>query len=189
MHLSTPNHVNCRRSCSSESYFCALIGPTYCTFILVWLYKYTIHCKIIYTPNRFRFIFQLVGTATLSVGIWVEVDNQHLFDLTKDVSGSDLSDTDIPSLLENAVIVLIGAGAFIFLLGFLGCCGALQPKTRGGKLFLKIVSACTPVPWCLVHAQARYHSSLLVCHVARKWLWCSCPEYYYLGWRERWWLF
>lgn len=83
---------------------------------------------------------QLIGAATLAVGIWVKVDKQHLLDLTRDVSGANLEETDIPSLLENAVIVMIVAGACIFLLGFIGCCGALQSHKAAGKLFLKIVS-------------------------------------------------
>lgn len=82
----------------------------------------------------------MIGAATLAVGVWVKVDKQHLLDLTRDVSGTNLEQTDIPSLLENAVIVMIIAGACIFLLGFIGCCGAMQSNKTAGKLFLKIVS-------------------------------------------------
>lgn len=82
----------------------------------------------------------MIGAATLAVGVWVKVDKKHLLDLTRDVSGADLEKTDIPSLLEDAVIVMIIAGSCIFLLGFIGCCGAVQSNKAAGKLFLKIVS-------------------------------------------------
>lgn len=77
------------------------------------------------------------------MGIWVKVDSDYLFALTKEVSGTDFDETDIPSLLESAVLVLIVAGACIFLLGFFGCCGALLHKSKGGKLLLKVVSEST----------------------------------------------
>lgn len=76
----------------------------------------------------------------MALGIWVKVDAKHLLDLTKSVSGADLESTDIPSLLENAVIVMIVAGSLIFFIGFIGCCGALKSHSKAGKLFLKVVS-------------------------------------------------
>ncbi|XP_067930006.1 tetraspanin-1-like [Watersipora subatra] len=91
----------------------------------------------------------LIGAATLSICIWIKVDKGHLLDLTKDVSGTDLGETDLPSLLENALVVLIVAGAFIFLLGFLGCCGTVQNKSAIGKLFLKIYSTVVLVLFIL----------------------------------------
>ena len=92
----------------------------------------------------------MIGTGTLALAIWIKVDKNYLLDLTKDVSGSDLGETDIPSLLDNAVILLLAAGAFIFFIGFLGCCGTVNNDTAAGKLFLKIVSL-TPT----VHAQVK----------------------------------
>jgi len=77
---------------------------------------------------------------TLAIGIWVKVDKKHLLELTKDVSGTDLNETDVPSLLDNVVTALIVIGAFLFGLSFFGCCGTLNNKNKLGKLFLKLVS-------------------------------------------------
>ena len=100
-------------------------------------------------------MLQLIGAATLSICIWIKVDKGHLLDITKDVSGTDLGQTDLPSLLENALVVLIVAGAFIFLLGFLGCCGTVQNKSAVGKLFLKIVSRVLMIR-CVIVVEMRW---------------------------------
>ena len=60
--------------------------------------------------------------------------------MMKDLSGADLGNTDIPSLLDNAVVVMIVAGALIFFIGFVGCAGAMKYESKAGKFFLKLVS-------------------------------------------------
>jgi len=74
---------------------------------------------------------------TLAIGIWVKVDKKHLLDLTKDVSGTDLNETDVPSLLDNVVTAPIVIGAFLFGLSLFGFYGALSYKKKLGKVFLK----------------------------------------------------
>nr|ACO51621.1 CD9 antigen [Aquarana catesbeiana] len=65
----------------------------------------------------FNFIFWLAGTAVLAIGLWLRFDNQ-----TKSMFESDSS----ASSFYTGVYILIGAGALMMLVGFLGCCGAIQ---------------------------------------------------------------
>ncbi|PIO15791.1 hypothetical protein AB205_0138820, partial [Aquarana catesbeiana] len=59
----------------------------------------------------------LAGTAVLAIGLWLRFDNQ-----TKSMFESDSS----ASSFYTGVYILIGAGALMMLVGFLGCCGAIQ---------------------------------------------------------------
>ncbi len=74
----------------------------------------------------------------------------------------DVADTvDVPSLLESAAYVLIAAGAFMFVVGFLGCVGAMKEV----RVFLIIVSLC------LVFTSNRYTCSWeLLSQPSMKWL-------------------
>ncbi|NXU11787.1 CD9 protein, partial [Pardalotus punctatus] len=65
----------------------------------------------------FNFIFWLAGTAVLAVGLWLHFDSQ-----TKSVLELESNDTKF----YTGVYILIGAGALMMLVGFLGCCGASQ---------------------------------------------------------------
>ncbi|NP_776325.1 CD9 antigen [Bos indicus] len=65
----------------------------------------------------FNFIFWLAGIAVLSVGLWLRFDSQ-----TKSIFEQENND----SSFYTGVYILIGAGALMMLVGFLGCCGAVQ---------------------------------------------------------------
>uniref|UniRef100_A0AC11EB86 CD9 molecule n=1 Tax=Ovis aries TaxID=9940 RepID=A0AC11EB86_SHEEP len=65
----------------------------------------------------FNFIFWLAGIAVLSVGLWLRFDSQ-----TKSIFEQEAND----SSFYTGVYILIGAGALMMLVGFLGCCGAVQ---------------------------------------------------------------
>jgi len=69
----------------------------------------------------FNLIFWLSGVAILSVGVWILVDKglEEYLDVVKDAMGDE--DT-----LRTAAYILIGFGAFVFLVGFCGCCGAIR---------------------------------------------------------------
>lgn len=67
----------------------------------------------------FNFIFWLAGTAVLGIGLWLRFDSQ-----TKSLFGNG-EDTSF----YTGVYILIGAGALMMLVGFLGCCGAIQEST------------------------------------------------------------
>ncbi|XP_068826408.1 CD9 antigen isoform X2 [Capricornis sumatraensis] len=64
----------------------------------------------------FNFIFWLAGIAVLSVGLWLRFDSQ-----TKSIFEQEANDSSF-----YTVYILIGAGALMMLVGFLGCCGAVQ---------------------------------------------------------------
>uniref|UniRef100_U3ETX2 Tetraspanin n=1 Tax=Micrurus fulvius TaxID=8637 RepID=U3ETX2_MICFL len=65
----------------------------------------------------FNFIFWLAGTAVLGIGLWLRFDSQN-----KDIFQSDGNSSNF----YTGIYILIGAGALIMLVGFLGCCGAIQ---------------------------------------------------------------
>ncbi|XP_069721205.1 CD9 antigen [Phaenicophaeus curvirostris] len=65
----------------------------------------------------FNFIFWLAGTAVLAIGLWLRFDSQ-----TKGVFELESNN----NTFYTGVYILIGAGALMMLVGFLGCCGALQ---------------------------------------------------------------
>ncbi|XP_006028826.1 CD9 antigen isoform X1 [Alligator sinensis] len=65
----------------------------------------------------FNFIFWLAGTAVLAIGLWLRFDAQ-----TKSIFELESNNTTF----YTGVYILIGAGALMMLVGFLGCCGALQ---------------------------------------------------------------
>lgn len=65
---------------------------------------------------------KLAGAVILGVGIWVKVDNSSLLGILEKVD-------DAPSQLyhlSSVGYVLIGIGAFLLVIGFLGCCGAIK---------------------------------------------------------------
>ncbi|KAG1955815.1 tetraspanin 34 [Pimephales promelas] len=70
----------------------------------------------------FNGIIFLAGAAILAVGIWVAVDRVSLLGFLDhiDEAPSELAQ------LANIGYLLIGVGAFLTLMGFLGCCGAMK---------------------------------------------------------------
>lgn len=65
----------------------------------------------------FNVVFWLVGLAILAIGIWIAVDPS----IKDKLGGGDHLD-----YLRIGAYVIIGVGAFIALVGFLGCCGAMK---------------------------------------------------------------
>ncbi|KAK1167254.1 CD9 antigen-like isoform X1 [Acipenser oxyrinchus oxyrinchus] len=65
----------------------------------------------------FNFVFWLAGTAVLAVGLWLRFDSK-----TKAIFEMDTN----PTTFYTGVYILIGAGALMMVVGFLGCCGAIQ---------------------------------------------------------------
>ncbi|XP_074657183.1 tetraspanin-1-like [Tubulanus polymorphus] len=80
----------------------------------------------------FNLVFFLVGGALLGLGIAMYFDSTIVSTVINmiPVTGND----SIISLLASSIYVLIAVGAFIFVFGFFGCCGAY----RENKLCLSI---------------------------------------------------
>lgn len=67
-------------------------------------------------------VTKLAGAVILGVGIWVKVDSSSLLGVLEKVE-------DAPSQLSylaNIGYLLIAVGAFLLVIGFLGCCGAIK---------------------------------------------------------------
>ncbi|KAL8178755.1 UNVERIFIED_CONTAM: Tetraspanin-1 [Gekko kuhli] len=60
---------------------------------------------------------ELGGAALLGIGIWVSVDSTSFINLFGPLSANVLQ-------FVNVGYLLIAIGAVLFVLGFLGCCGA-----------------------------------------------------------------
>uniref|UniRef100_A0A1A7X5X1 Tetraspanin n=1 Tax=Iconisemion striatum TaxID=60296 RepID=A0A1A7X5X1_9TELE len=65
----------------------------------------------------FNFIFWLMGSFVLAVGLWLRFDPETV---------SLLTDNQAPNTYFLGVYILIGAGSLIMLVGFFGCCGAVR---------------------------------------------------------------
>ncbi|XP_028308131.1 CD9 antigen [Gouania willdenowi] len=65
----------------------------------------------------FNFIFWLMGSFVLAVGLWLRFDPE-----TVSLLGSDKA----PDTFFIGVYILIGAGSLVMLVGFFGCCGAVR---------------------------------------------------------------
>ena len=65
-------------------------------------------------------MLQLAGGGLLGIGIWMKVD-ETIVNYLK-VVNVDQSDP----LIEHASTLFIVVGAYVFIVGFLGCCGALR---------------------------------------------------------------
>ncbi|XP_061076038.1 CD9 antigen-like [Conger conger] len=65
----------------------------------------------------FNFIFWLIGSLVLAVGLWLRFDPDIV---------SLLSKQGAPETFFMGVYILIGAGGLIMLVGFFGCCGAVR---------------------------------------------------------------
>ncbi len=74
---------------------------------------------ITWKPN-----FQLCGCTLLGVGIWIAVDRSFMATITGN------------PLYAVAAYIIIAGGGIIFIISFVGCCGALAEN----KLMLLIVS-------------------------------------------------
>ncbi|KAF7670345.1 hypothetical protein LDENG_00018740 [Lucifuga dentata] len=70
-----------------------------------------------YLMFAFNLVFWLAGTAVFAIGLWLRLDPK-----TKGL----FEGSDSPYVFYTGVYILIGAGALMMVVGFLGCCGAIQ---------------------------------------------------------------
>jgi len=76
--------------------------------------------------------FWVMGGAMLGVGIWLAVD-----DSASDILGIAGANGMDDGLYWASVYMMISIGAAVFLVGFLGCIGALRAG-KGGNVFLRL---------------------------------------------------
>lgn len=83
----------------------------------------------------FNFAFFMVGSAVLCIGIWLAVAKESFIHLTRYSTFNGGVNNDLkltieeltePSVIEQGAYILIAAGAFIFIISFLGYCGAIK---------------------------------------------------------------
>lgn len=65
----------------------------------------------------FNFIFWLIGSLVLAVGLWLRLDPKVI---------SLLNEDRAPDTFFIGVYILIAAGGLVMLVGFFGCCGAVR---------------------------------------------------------------
>ncbi|XP_055376889.1 tetraspanin-18 isoform X2 [Condylostylus longicornis] len=74
----------------------------------------------------FNFLFFILGTIVLGVGIWLAADKASLISLLKMVESEHIKQFTQPAVIEQLAYVLIICGAIMFILSFLGYCGAIR---------------------------------------------------------------
>lgn len=92
----------------------------------VWVW--VLWCQIYWFLTMLSSFPQLGGSFLLGVGVWVLVDPTGFREIVA-----------ANPLLFTGVYVILGMGGMLFLLGFLGCCGAI----RENKCLLLFVSQPT----------------------------------------------
>ncbi|XP_055341857.1 tetraspanin-8-like [Paramacrobiotus metropolitanus] len=85
-----------------------------------------------YILFAFNLIFFLGGGAVLGIGIWILVNAASFQSVVDQIS------PDSATVMQNSILatssttvhtvggILVGVGAFVFLVGFMGCCGACK---------------------------------------------------------------
>ncbi|XP_014666148.1 PREDICTED: tetraspanin-9-like [Priapulus caudatus] len=68
----------------------------------------------------FNFVFWLSGAGLIAVGIWFLVAEENAYIL--EILGTSSDD----ELMTVAAWAVIGIGVLVFVIGFLGCCGAIK---------------------------------------------------------------
>lgn len=131
----------------------------------------------------FNFAFFVVGSAVLCVGIWLAVDKNSFIHLTRYSTFNGGVETGVkgiveeltePTVIEQGAYILIAAGAFIFIISFLGYCGAIKESrvllTAYG-IFIIIIALLqiTAIVLAAVYkSQAENHTREFFMHTLRK---------------------
>ncbi|KAL1245820.1 Tetraspanin-1 [Trichinella spiralis] len=84
-----------------------------------------------YCIFAFNLVFFIAGTVCLGVGIWLIVDNlalDRLINASENIADSPMMKeiASKPQAVHDIGIILTAGGAVIFVIAFLGCCGAMK---------------------------------------------------------------
>jgi len=81
----------------------------------------------------FNFLFFVIGASVLCVGIWLIADKESFIKVTKldntlldEKSKFIVEEFTEPDVVLQTAYILVALGAFIFIVAFLGYCGAIQ---------------------------------------------------------------
>ncbi|XP_030749696.1 CD82 antigen-like [Sitophilus oryzae] len=83
-------------------------------------------CMVKYVLCAFNFIIFVTGSVVLGVGIWLLVDKNSFIALIKIIPVENIEQFTSAGVIEQASYILVAVGAFMFLVSFLGYCGALK---------------------------------------------------------------
>jgi len=138
-----------------------------------------------------NFVFIVVSSGVLIVGTWLAADKASFINLTLNATNNNainLADQDAemilkefvePAVIEQAAYILIALGAFIFIISFLGYCGAIKESrvllTAYG-IFLIIIFALQ-VTLILLCTLYKSHAD----HHSRGFLKSTLSKYYTIG--------
>jgi len=79
-----------------------------------------------YVLCLFNFALFWAGAAVLGVGIWLASDQTSFLTLIKVTQAENVQNLAQPAVLSQGAYLLIAAGAFVFVISFLGYCGAVK---------------------------------------------------------------
>lgn len=108
--LKTSNHKTCSHTSQPENEMGQDVGSCCAKYILC----------------LFNFIFFILGSLVLGLGLWLLLDKNSIVSLLKTVSSEHVERFTEPQLIDQSVYILIAIGGIMFFLGFLGYCGALR---------------------------------------------------------------
>ena len=105
---------------------------------LVYAFQYKIWIHILKVTCL---VLQLCGCTLLGVGIWIAVDRSFMATITGN------------PLYAVAAYIIIAGGGIIFIISFLGCCGAMTEN----RLMLLVVSDPS---YCKYHTNGNEHNNI-----------------------------
>ncbi|XP_060525573.1 tetraspanin-18-like [Cylas formicarius] len=101
-------------------------------------------CMVKYVLCAFNFIIFIAGTIVLGIGVWLLVDKSSFIGLSKVVPVDEIQGLAQPGIIDQASYILIAIGGCMFLVSFLGYCGALRESqcmlTTYGILLIVILA-------------------------------------------------
>jgi len=126
-----------------------------------------------------NFVFVVVSGVVLVAGSWLAADKINLIEHSLNITSLRASDADFeteeearkalqdfvePAVIDQAAYILIALGAFVFIISFLGYCGAIKESrvlltTFGIFLIIVFALEITVILICTIYkSQASHHS-------------------------------